>query len=141
MLDHTPPTTRGGEAGRGGWGTWGWGAGWGIGAWGIRRILCTCTYIYIYIYTHLWVPGLWQTKIEKIQKPRPNSTFFNNFNGKLIGKSSRGCLNRSCTALSNFYSSDYGNPVINRTVPCFSNFSDQRHAHGCVHPGTARPCV
>ena len=73
--------------------------------------------VYIVIHTHVLVPGLRWGKNRKSSDSIAYSTIFNNFTGKMNAKPARSQLDRSQTHISQFFSSDYGDPIINRTVP------------------------
>ncbi len=78
--------------------------------------------VYIVIHTHVLVPGLRWEKNRKSSDSISYSTIFNNFTGKMNAKPARSQLDRSQTHISQFLFSDYGDPIVNRTVPygtCF----------------------
>jgi hypothetical protein len=113
MPHPTHPTPRvGGGGGEGEWGTWGWGGR--VGHWGRGY---EKNIVYIVIHTHVLVSGLRWEKDRKSSDSFSYSTIFNNFTGKMNAKPARSQLDRSQTHISQFFSSDYGDPLINRTVP------------------------
>jgi hypothetical protein len=111
MPHPTPPTPPG----------WGWGGdgglrGWGgaLGGWGIRRISC------ITLYTHIhtcWYQNVGKEQNRKCLYSISYSTIFNNSSGNITQNSGRSRLDRSQTDISDLFSPNYANPIINRTVP------------------------
>ena len=73
--------------------------------------------VYMVEHTHMLVPRLRWEKKWKSSDSISYSTIFNNFTGKMNAKPARSQLDRSQTHISQFFSSDYGDPIINRTVP------------------------
>jgi hypothetical protein len=77
--------------------------------------------VYISIHTHMLVPGLRWDKNCKFSNSSSYPTIFNNSTGKIDLNSARSRLDRSQTDIPQFFSSDYGDPLINRTVPYMGN--------------------
>ena len=105
---HVLAVGRGGGGGARGVG----GVGWGIGGVGYEKNI-----VYISIHTHMLVPGLRWGKNKKLSNSSSYPTILNNSTGKMNQNSARSCLDRSQADISQFLSSDYGDPIINRTVP------------------------